>query len=90
MEGVLEYDHVEADNVLRPLASRAFTVNVAGCRWRIGSSAGGPAVNQADEILYKELTNSFDGLYSLTVFDGAKLRRANPAASSWETRTLSW
>ena len=49
VEGVLEYDGAEAGNVLRPLASRAFTVDVAGCRWRIGSSAAGPAVNPDDE-----------------------------------------
>jgi hypothetical protein len=88
VEGVLEYDHVEAGNVLCLLASRAFTVDVAGCRWRIGSSAVGPAVNPDDERLYKELTNSFDGIYSLTVFDGAKLRQANPAASSWDAQNV--
>jgi hypothetical protein len=88
VEGVLEYDHVEAGNVLRPLASRAFTVDVAGCRWRIRSSAAGPAADPAAEILYKELTNSFDGIYSLTVFDGAKLRQANPAASSWDAQNV--
>jgi hypothetical protein len=88
VEGVLEYDHVETGNVLHVLASRAFTVDVAGFRWRIGSSAVGPAVSPDEERLYKELTNSFDGIYSLTVYDGAKLRQANPAASSWDAQNV--
>jgi len=88
VEGVLEYDSVEAGNLLSLLARRAFTVDVAACRWRIGSRALATAADSGDARLYIELTNSFDGIYSLTVYDGAKLRQASPAASSWDAQNV--
>jgi|ERR1039458_1559690 hypothetical protein len=84
VEGVLEYDSVDAGNRLSLLTRRAFTVDVAACRWRIGSRELATAANSGDARLYIELTNFFDGIYTLTVYDGAKLRQARPAASSWD------
>ncbi len=88
VEGVLEYDSVEAGNLLSLLTRRAFTVDVAACRWRIGSRELATAANSGDVRLYIELTNSFDGIYTLTVYDGAKLRQARPAASSWDDQNV--
>jgi hypothetical protein len=84
VEGVLEYDSVGEGNTMSPLGRRAFVVDVASCHWRIRSKALDAAAKSSDEKLYIEITNSFDGIYELTVFDGAKLRQARPATSSWD------
>jgi hypothetical protein len=88
VEGVLEYDSVGAGNRLSLLTRRAFTVDIAACRWRIGSSELAPAANSVDVRLYIELTNSFDGIYTLTVYDAAKLRQARPATPSWDDQNV--
>ena len=56
VEGVLEYDSVEAGNRLSSLTRRAFTVDVAASRWRIGSRELATAANSGDARLYIELT----------------------------------
>ena len=42
------------------------------------------AADSSDPRLYIEITNSFDGIYKLTVYDGAKLRQARRPTSSWD------
>jgi len=77
VEGELEYDTVQTGDLLKPLARRAFTVDVAGYYWKIRSTALVPPADPADAILHIELTNSFDGIYKLTAHDGAKMQQAN-------------
>jgi hypothetical protein len=84
VEGVLEYDSVGEGNTLSPLARRAFVVDVAACHWRIRSRALDAAANSSEARLYIEITNSFDGIYELTVYDGAKLLQTSKTTSSWD------
>jgi hypothetical protein len=81
VEGVLEYGSVGEDNQVSPLARCAFEIDVNSCRWRIRSRPLPPAANSGDARLYTEITNSFDGIYKLTVYDGGMLRQSSRAAS---------
>jgi hypothetical protein len=90
VEGVLEYDSAGEGNKLTSLARRAFAVDVASCRWRIYSSALDTAANSGDARLYIEITNSFDGIYKLTVYDGAMLRQASTVTSSWDGKKVEF
>jgi hypothetical protein len=84
VEGLLEYDSVGEGNTVSSLARRAFVVDVASCHWRIRCRALDTAASSSDARLYIEITNSFDGIYELAVYDGAKLRQGSTATASWD------
>jgi hypothetical protein len=88
VEGVLEYGTVVEGNKVSPLARRAFGVDVDSCRWRIRSRPVDQMASAGDAALYAEITNSFDGIYKLTVYDGETLRRSSTAASSYDGKKV--